>query len=187
MKAIGTAVSTLLLLLGSAVGQTQPFAFSEVSLYTWQGKNIASKEILAYVIEFESPRVTIVAHDYYFKPEGIAPGAIEVFDQVKASEPGHVLWVQFVDGTEGGDHKIGLSDVLQRRQPTLHWVSQMVNAYSRGGQKEFLAYLESNKGVDSLVQDVWRMQEQTGTEDTIGHLRIRLASAAKHDKMLAGQ
>ena len=102
MKVISTAVSALFLLLGSAVAQAQPFEFSEVSPYTWQGKNIASKEILAYVIEFESPRVTIVAHDYYFKPEGIAPGAIEVFDQVKASEPGHVLWVQFVDGTEGG-------------------------------------------------------------------------------------
>jgi hypothetical protein len=79
-------ISTLLLLLGSAVAQTQPFA-SQVSAGTWQGKNAASKEILAYVIEFESPHTTIVAHDYYFKLEGVAPGTIEAFD-VKASERG---------------------------------------------------------------------------------------------------
>jgi hypothetical protein len=177
-------ISTLLLLLGSAVAQTQPFAFSEVSPYTWQGKNVASKEILAYVIEFESPHVMIVAHDYYFKPEAIAPGAIEVFDQVKASELGHVLWVQFVDGTEWGDHRIGLSDLLQHRQPTLRWVTEMVSAYSHGGEKKFSAYLESNKEVDGFVKHVWIMQQQTGTDGVLGHLKIRLASAAKHDKML---
>jgi|SRR5580704_1967662 hypothetical protein len=65
-------ISTLLLLLGSAVAQTQPFAFSEASAVTWQGKNVAPKQILAYVIEFEVPHTTILAHDYYFKPEGIA-------------------------------------------------------------------------------------------------------------------
>jgi len=112
-------ISTLLLLLGSAVAQVQPFAFSQVSADTWQGKNVAPKEILAYVIEFESPHVTVLSHDCYFKPDGIASGAIEVFDDAKASEPGHVLWVQFVDGTEWGDHRIGLSNLLLHRQPTL--------------------------------------------------------------------
>lgn len=95
-------ISTFLLLLAPAVAQIQPFTFSQLSTDTWQGKNVASKQILAYVIEFEVPQVTIVAHDYYFKPEGIPTGATEVFDFVRASEPGHVLWVQFVDGTEWG-------------------------------------------------------------------------------------
>jgi len=187
MKAIGTAVSTLVLLLGSAVAQAQPFEFSQVSADTWQGKNVATKEILACVVRFESPHLTIFSEDYYFKSEGIAPGAVATFDHIKRSEKARVLWVQFVDGTEWGDPNVGRSEVLQHRQPSLRLVSEMVNAYSRGGEKEFLAYLESNKGVDGFVQDVWRMQEQTGTEDTISHLRIRLASAAKHDKMLAGQ
>ena len=180
-------ISTLLLLLGSAVAQVQPFAFSQVSADTWQGKNVAPKEILAYVIEFESPHVTVLSHDYYFKPDGIASGAIEVFDDAKASEPGHVLWVQFVDGTEWGDHRIGLSNLLLHRQPTLRWVSEMVSAYSHGGKKEFSAYLESNKEVDGFVKHVWIMQKQTGTDGALGHLKIRLASAAKHDKMLEGK
>ena len=96
---------------------------------------------------------------------------------------GYSLWT----APKWGDPNIGRSEVLQHRQPSLRLVSEMVNAYSRGGEKEFLAYLESNKAEDGFVQDVWRMQEQTGTEDTISHLRIRLASAAKHDKMLARQ
>src|SRR5262249_873325 len=94
-------ISTLLLLLGSALAQTQPFAFSQASADTWRGKNVSPKHILSHFVEFESPHITILDHDYYFKPEGIAPEAIEAFD-VKASEPGHVLWVQFVDGTEWG-------------------------------------------------------------------------------------
>lgn len=179
-------ISTLLLLLGSAVPQNQPFTFSQVSADTWQGKNVAPKEILAYVVEFEAPHTTILAHDYYFKPEGIAPGAIEAFD-VKASEPGHVLWVQFVDGTEWGDHRIGLSDLLLHRQPTLRWVAEMVSAYSHGGEKEFSAYLESKKEVDGFIKHVWIMQQQTGTDGALGHLKIRLASAANHDKMLEGR
>jgi len=185
-------ISALLLLLGSAVGQTQPFAFSpfafsQVSAYTWQAKNVVSKEILAYVMEFEGPQVTIASHDYYFKPEGIAPGAIEAFDYVKASEPGHVLWVQYVDGTEWGDHKIGLAKIMLRRQPMLRVITEMVSAYSHGGEKEFSAYLESNKEADAVVTHIWIMQQQTGTDGAVGHLKIRLASAAKHDKMLAGQ
>jgi hypothetical protein len=177
-------ISTLLLLLGSAVAQTQPFAFSQVSPYTWQGKNVAFKEILAYVIEFQSPQLTFVAHDYYFKPEGLAPGAIETFDFVKAFEPGHVLWVQFVDGIEWGDHKIGLSKVLERRQPTLRSVAEMVKAYSDGREKEFLAYLESHKERDSLVKHIWIMQQQTGTDGALGDLTIRMDSAAKHGDLL---
>jgi hypothetical protein len=185
-------ISTLLLLLGSSVGQTQPFtfspfAFSQVSAYTWQAKNVASKEILAYVIEFEAPQVTIASHDYYFKPEGIAPGAIESFDYVKASEPGHVLWVQYVDGTEWGDHKIGLSNILLRRQPMLREITEMVSAYSHGEEKEFSAYLESNKEVDAFVKHIWILQQQTATDGAVGHLKIRLDSAAKHDKMLEGK
>ena len=180
-------ISTLLLLFGSALAESQPFEFSRVSAYTWQGKNVSSKEFLAYVIEFESPHVTIVAHDYYFKPEGIPAGTIEAFDFVKASEPGHVPWVQFVDGTEWGDHKIGLSDILLKREPMLRSVSRMVSAYSHGGEKEFSAYLESNKDVDAFVKHIWIMQQQTGTDGALGHLKIRLDSAAKHDKMLEGK
>ncbi len=67
-------ISTILLLLGSAAAQTQPFAFSEVSAYKWQGKNVASKEILAYVIEFESPMsrslpMTITSNLRPYQPE----------------------------------------------------------------------------------------------------------------------
>ena len=184
-------ISTLLLLLGSSVGQTQPFtfspfAFSQVSAYTWQAKNVASKEILAYVIEFEAPQVTIASHDYYFKPEGIAPGAVATFD-LKASKPGHVLWAQFVDGTEWGNHNVGLSNLLRLRPGLLRWLSEMINAYSHGREKEFSVYLASNKETDFFVKYVWIMQQQNGTEGAIGRLRIRLASAAKHDKMLGGQ
>ena len=176
-------ISILLLLLSSAVAQDQPFAFSQVA-DTWQGRNVAPKEILAYVVEFKSP-YAIFAHDYYFKPEGIAPKASEVFDYVKTSEAGRVLWVQFVDGTEWGDHKIGLSEILRHRQPMLQLLTQMVSAYSHGGGKEFSAYLESNKKVDAFVKHIWIMQQQTGTDGAVGHLKIRLDSAAKHDKMLA--
>lgn len=180
-------ISTLLLLLGSAVAQTQefalgPFAFDEVSPYTWQAKNVATKEILAYVIRFEAPPVTL-AHDYYFKSKGIAPGAIEVFGQVNESKAGTVLWVQYVDGTEWGDRQVA-SRLLQSRQPMLRMIAEMVSAYSHGGEKEFSAYLESNKERDGFIKYIWLMQQQTGTDGAVGHLKIRLDSAAKHDKML---
>ena len=174
-------ISILLLLLSSAVAQDQPFAFSQVA-DTWQGRNVAPKEILAYVVEFKSP-YAIFAHDYYFKPEGIAPGAVATFD-LKASKPGHVLWAQFVDGTEWGNHNVGLSNLLRLRPGLLRWLSEMINAYSHGREKEFSVYLASNKETDFFVKYVWIMQQQNGTEGAIGRLRIRLASAAKHDKML---
>lgn len=83
-----------------------------------------------------------------------------------------------------GDHRIGLSKIVSRRQPLLRSVSEMVSAYSHGGNKEFSAYLDSNKEVDAFVKHIWLMQQQTGTDGAIGHLKIRLDSAAKHEKML---
>lgn len=180
-------IFALFALLGvPAMAQTQPFAFSQVSTGVWQGRNIAPKEILAYVVEFESPHVTILSHDYYFKPEGIAPGAIETFDQATATEAGRALWVQFVDGTEWGDHNVGRSKLLQLRGPILRWTTDMINAYSNGGDKEFSAFLESNKNVNGFVEHIWNMQQQAGTEGALGHLKVRLTSAQKHDKTLAG-
>ena len=183
MNLISSTFGALFLLLGCALAQSQPFEFSEASADTWQGKNAASKEILAYVVEFRSSQYKLFSNDFYFKSEGVAPGEVETFE-VKASEPGHVLWVQFADGSEWGDRR---SDLLTHRKTLTHLASEMMNAYSHGGEKEFLAYLEANKGVDGFVQHVWRMKDQDGTESAIDNLRNRLASAAKHDKMLAGQ
>jgi hypothetical protein len=95
--------------------------------------------------------------------------------------------VQYVDGTEWGDHKIGLSNILLHRQPMLREITEMVSAYSHGEEKEFSAYLESNKEVDAFVKHIWILQQQTGTDGAVGHLKIRLDSAAKHDKMLEGK
>lgn len=44
--------------------------------------------------------------------------------------------MQFVDGTEWGDHKIGLSNVLLRRQPMLRVITKMVSAYSPEGERK---------------------------------------------------
>jgi len=73
-------LSTLILLFVTpAFAQaTQPMTFQQTQSGQWQGKKVTSKETLAYVVEFESTHSRF-DHDYYFKPQGIMPSAIEDF------------------------------------------------------------------------------------------------------------
>jgi hypothetical protein len=188
----------ILLFVTQALAQaTQPMTFQQLQSGEWQGKNITSKEILAYVVEFESTH-TRFAHDYYFKRQGIIPNGLEDFElpplpRLQKEPPipmtgGKVLWVQFVDGTEWGEHALG-EKLLSIRQPMLHLISQMIDAYGRGGEEGFSQYLATAKTSADATESgfathIWIMQQQSGTEGAVGHLKVRLQSAAKHDKTL---
>ena len=130
-----------------------------------------------------------VAHDYYFKPDGVKPGDDEIFDFVDPTVAGHVLWVRYVDGEEWGDHDMGQAKVLIHRQTIAKIISDMVNAYAHGGDKECSAYLQSNAEPDNLgwISRMKTVQKQSGTEGAIGYLKVRLESATKHAKMLSGK
>jgi hypothetical protein len=190
-------MTLILLFVTQALAEgTQPISFQQLQSGEWQGKNVTSKEILAYVIEFDSTH-TRFSHDYYFKPQGLVPNALEDFERPPQSSQkappipmtgGKVLYVQFVDGTEWGDHAVG-EPLLNNRQPMERLISQMVDAYSQGGEKGFSDYLatamKSSDVTESGFATYIRMtQQQSGIEGALGHLKIRLQSAAKHDKTL---
>jgi hypothetical protein len=199
-RIISMRLSTLLLFfVTSAFAQvSQPMTFQETRSGQWQGKNIAPKEILAYVVEFESTHTRFI-HDYYFKPEGVMPNTLEDFTPLQPPQlpppgkaqmtGGKVIYVQFVDGTEWGDHPIGEEKLLRERKPRLRLIADMVDAYSRSGDKGFSDYIETAKTSDNILdrsfaKHVWMMQQQSGIDGALGFLKMRLASAAKHDKTL---
>lgn len=189
-------MTLILLFVTQAFAQsTQPISFQQLQSGEWQGKNVTSKEILAYVVEFESTH-TRFAHDYYFKPQGLVPNGLEDFAHPPRSSPkappitmtgGKVLYVQFVDGTEWGDGAIG-EPLLSNRQPMVRLISQMVDAYSQGGKasSDYLAAAmkSSNATESGFATHIWMMEQQSGIEGALRHLKVRLQSAAKHDRTL---
>jgi hypothetical protein len=179
-------LSTFLIVVGSMMAQSQqPIALTKIGKNLWQGKNVSGKEILAHVTKFENPHLTIYTHDHYFRPDGLMPDAVESFEEVDDANIASILWVQYVDGTEWGDHEVGRTEVINNRGPQLQRVTEMVGAYEHGGDKELSDYLFSHKEPD--VQHMLRTQQRAGMDGVLGRMKMFLSSAAKHDKTLQGK
>src|SRR5262249_39698313 len=73
-------------------------------------QNVSNKEILAYAIDFSG---LVTGRDLYFNKDVFGPNTTSVLTELPEDfhQPptihAHVLWVQFVDGTEWGDPKAG--------------------------------------------------------------------------------
>jgi hypothetical protein len=170
----------VLLLAGCMLAQTvQPISL--VATHgVWKGTNTTSKEILAYVATFDNPHFTLYSHDYYFKPHGVLPGAVEHMDMVDPANSATLVWVQYTDGKEWGDHVMG-QQALSRRGPLLQKMKAMVDAYSRGGDKGLSNYISSTENNDDFSESMAREQKRTGVDGMLGRLKIHLSSAAQHD------
>src|SRR5437762_2065769 len=96
------------------------------------GKNVSSKEILAYFISFKSDGTFNYSHDNYFST-GVAPGGEAMIapltseDGIDLSVPVNaiVTYVQFVDGTEWGEHDEGIK-ILAIRSLLLQFNKHML-------------------------------------------------------------
>ncbi len=183
MKTKLTLVVAMLLLMGSALAQTQPIALVEVN-GNWQGTNVTSKEILAYVVNLSNPHYTILEHDYYFKPHGVQPGALEHMHTFDPNHQAQVLWVQFVDGTEWGDHTVG-QNLLNQRGPLLQEMNAMIDAYSKGGDKGLSDYIAAARNDDYFALSMAREQKRAGVDGVVGRLKVNLSSVAEHEKVFA--
>lgn len=58
-----------------------------------------------------------------------------------------------------------------------------------GATKGFSHYIETarrsaNYSDRMFAEHIWMMQQQSGTDGALDHLKVRLASVAKHDKTL---
>lgn len=173
----------LLLLAGCALAQTQPISLAATN-GVWQGTNTTSNEILAYVVVFQNPHYTLYSHDYYFKPHGVLPGAVERMDMIDYATEGTLIWVQYTDGTEWGDHAIGQQQVLSRRGPLLNEMKGMVDAYSQGGDKGLSDYIASAGNADGFALSMAEQQKRAGVDGVIGRLKVNLSSAAQHSNAL---
>jgi hypothetical protein len=175
----------LLLLAGCAVAQSaSPFRMNELADGSWQGVNVTSQEILAYVVNFTNPHYTILEHDYYFKPNGVLPGALEHMHNFDPNHQAQVLWVQFVDGTEWGDHTVG-QNLLNQRGPLLQEMNAMIDAYSKGGDKGLSSYIASAGNADGFALSMAEQQKRAGVDGVLARLKVNLSSAAQHANALS--
>jgi hypothetical protein len=156
-------------------------------------QNVSTKEILAYVIEYNGNFGD--QHDLYFGRGGFTPGATQVITEWPSDTPklpdtlqAKVLYVQFVDGTEWGDHSAG-EKLLQSRQGSLQFMSNLIAAYNKGGEAAFMTLL--NQTHENSTDMVWgmsvhflKMKTEMGMAGVLQHIQMKLASAAKHDKTL---
>jgi hypothetical protein len=186
--------ATILLLVGCLFAQVvqdtsaagSPMTFSDtVDAKNIVARNVSNKEILAFSIKFSS---AAAYHDYYFKPDGIVPGASETITLDFPQAQGRVAYIQFVDGSEWGDITEA-SHFLTQRPAALQVISQMVDAYAKGGEKGIVALLNANPTskdeiTHGLAIHFQTMLAESGIDGVIFHLKSRLASAAAHDKTL---
>lgn len=153
-----------------------------------RAQNITSKEILAYVVQFNRPQFSILAHDFFFRPVGVLPKAKFTFEPGEDNAPdfqdGRVLWVQFTDGSEWGSHDEGERYLLKNRKDVDAAITAVVDAYSNGGEKAFARALDENKDNVFMVH-VYNAYKQAGLPAALEHLKGRLESAKKHDEMMA--
>lgn len=202
----------LLLLVGTTLARVSITDTSpKGSPLVWLGtttsitaKNTASIEILAYVARVKSVNAANIGslnirHDYYFKPAGVAAGGtVEAFDltRVKPSFAtadtinATTLYVQFVNGTEWGDHAVGLAWISTRNECKV-LLSDLTAAYQQGGVGSVDAKLRQvvkspDYGV-MMKYNATHLSMLPSDPDRLAEINSRIVSAAKHDKALAGQ
>lgn len=158
------------------------------------GKNVSGKEILLYVVRFDPVcfRQGIAPqqyqHDWFFKEHGILDGESVPFpleldsdhDGVNpnvavSSLPATVLYVQFADGSEYGNHDAGMFNRNQRSEVEAY-LRQLVAADQAG----FVRLLNEKK--DPQKSSIWAVNEHVkmlfqaqGWKDTQRVIRERLA------------
>jgi hypothetical protein len=160
------------------------------------GKNVSSKEILAYFISFKSDGAHNYSHDNYFST-GVAPGGEAMIapltseDRINLSVPVNatVTYVQFVDGTEWGDHDEG-TKILEIRSLLLQFNKEML-ASATSGLTDFTRLLTTTENdttqepsVRGMAAGMRRRLDEVGLSGVIFQIRKRLIQAAAHDKTL---
>jgi hypothetical protein len=156
-------------------------------------KNVSTKEILAYVVKFDHGQFN---RDYYFKPQGVMPSAIERVGEfppeATPAQPieGEVTYVQFVDGSTWGDEQYADS-VIGGRKPLLAFFATLTAAQISGGSAKVNSVLVStskdptiDRAVRGMAHHFLNMKAQTGMDSVMYHLKSRVSSAAKHEKTL---
>ena len=193
-----------LLLIGTALAQISikdaspsdsPLAWSGIPTGL-TGKNVAQKEILCYVAKVNS-HLTI-QKDYYFKPAGLAPGNMGDSFDLTVLQPSFAtinaitvttLYVQFVDGTEWGDHAVGRALTSTRNEINV-LLASLTAAYSQGGFSALRATLQKVKDGADYGEMMKSMATQismlSSDADRLADINSRVASSANHDKTLAG-
>jgi len=193
-----------LLLVGTTLAQVSvtdtspkgsPLAWSGTPT-SLTGKNTNSIEILSYVARVNS---VTVRHDYYFKPTGVAAGGTDRAFDLTAVKPSlatadtlaaTTVYVQFVDGTERGDHAVGRAWTSTRNEINV-LLSDLTAAYQQGGFGGLDAKIEgvihsADYGV-VMKYIASHLSMLHSDSDRLAEINSRIVSAAKHDKMPAGQ
>ena len=160
--------------------------------YNVTGKNVSSKEILAYVVSvggFETDY-----HDYFFKSSGIHPGdseeitnqsGIPFFKKDPMILPVKVLFVQFANGSKWGDEHAGKhqtgAEMIAGRLLIRDFLAEAVKVYQEGGEQEFHLFLETQAKTETdvaiLAQHLLQVHHDAGVAAALDHAGRRLQAA----------
>jgi hypothetical protein len=195
---------SVLFLVGLVSAQIQdaspagaPMQLAGIATAGMTAKNVASKDIIAFVVSY-GPNSFTFNRDFYFQPAGIAPGATRPMVELGVLPPkllsqftsGTLIYVQFVDGTEWGDLSSGHQSIANRKA-YLALDSQVVSAYGTGGQSAVEALLNStandpqqNPDVSGMASTLLSIEKNKGIDWLLNDVNLELTSAAAHDKTL---
>jgi hypothetical protein len=165
------------------------------------GTNTASKDILAYVLVFQTatnPNKFTFRHDHYFKPTVLVAGTTDTVIELpsvshldlSAPVKARVTYVQFVDGSTWGDAASGAPILLDRAELS-QLLSRATDAYTKKGEAGFLQLMNDTKQdpqqlpvTRNMAGHMLSLQSQGGMAEVLVELNGRLSAAANHDKTL---
>jgi hypothetical protein len=199
-----------------------PFPLNETkTLNDFVGKNVADKEILAYIVRVDQNMT--FQWDFYFKPEGVKPGEVahiadltrtlsytrgqiynpatgevsEIPPRPIKSLEGKVLYVQFIDGSQWGDRKLG-EHVLKNREAIYNLLLGARAAYNAEGKDGLTNFLKERgegkqegppdrdlRGGQSEAVNLLHLQAQAGTDAALERIDSRIESKERHDRTMA--
>ena len=153
--------------------------------YTIIGKNVGSKEIVAFYVESKpiGTFTAFVEHDYFFKSNGIAPDEtleISTVTEDWAARPGitpetKLVYAQFADGTSWGDQKVGARISAKRPTAQAHF-ERLLTIYEQQGEAAFLMALRTDTSHSGISYQLLSIQAKLRTAAALDHLKMRINS-----------
>jgi hypothetical protein len=182
MKSIKIAVSVCIL-VGTVFAQTAPITLNLSSGHL-VAKNTSSKEVIAFVIQYDSKKQApnnTLAHDFYFKPHGVAPAELRGLNDDLPSEAGDVtraklLFTQSVDGSIWGD-STAAAEMLSQRGPMKQFYQAALASYEQQGEAAFLDRLNQETEFRGHAMHLLQVQKQAGTQAAVNMVKERLVTA----------
>lgn len=157
-----------------------------------EGSNDSHKVVILVAIRYTTnfytgDESTLDVHDYYFKPDDIAPGGrVELVHSVDAGKITHakLIYVQFIDGTSWGDIQSEpmIIEGLSHRTDLAAFYRRILAAGVLGANDEVRAAASDDSEHRLRVHARWLLgvEAEAGVQAMLDKAKARMDNAIRH-------